>query len=46
MDMDVIALPIEGIVSNPKIRGGKPIIDGNGLRVQDIAARTVSQADS
>jgi uncharacterized protein (DUF433 family) len=37
--MNVIALPIEGIVSNPDVRGGKPIIDGTGLRVMDIAAR-------
>jgi uncharacterized protein (DUF433 family) len=39
MDMDIVALPIEGIVSNPKVRGGKPIIDGTGLRVMDVAAR-------
>lgn len=39
MDMDVIALPIEGIVSNPKIRGGKPIIEGRTLRVMDVAAK-------
>jgi uncharacterized protein (DUF433 family) len=37
--MNVIALPIEGIVSNPDVRGGKPIIDGTGLRVMDVAAR-------
>jgi uncharacterized protein (DUF433 family) len=37
--MNVIALPIEGIVSNPAVRGGKPIIDGTGLRVMDVAAR-------
>jgi uncharacterized protein (DUF433 family) len=31
-------LPIETIVSDPDIRGGKPIIAGTTLRVSDIGA--------
>jgi len=31
-------LHIDTIVSDPKVRGGKPIIAGTGLRVSDIAA--------
>lgn len=31
-------LSINTIVSDPKVRGGRPIIAGTGLRVSDIAA--------
>ena len=31
-------LSIDAIVSDPKVRGGKPVIAGTGLRVSDIAA--------
>lgn len=31
-------LNIEAIVSDPKIRGGRPIIAGTTLRVSDVAA--------
>lgn len=34
---DVTVLSIDMIVSNPQIRGGRPIIDGTTMRVQDIA---------
>jgi uncharacterized protein (DUF433 family) len=34
---DVTVLAIELIVSDPKIRGGRPIIAGTTMRVQDIA---------
>jgi len=34
---DITVLSIDTIVSNPKIRGGRPIIAGTGMRVQDIA---------
>lgn len=34
---DVTVLAIDLIVSDPKIRSGRPIIAGTGLRVQDIA---------
>ncbi len=33
-------LTIESIVSDPKVRGGRPIIAGTGIRVSDIAAYT------
>lgn len=33
---DVTVLAIDLIVSDPKIRSGRPIIAGTGLRVQDI----------
>ncbi len=35
---DITVLAINLIVSDPKIRGGRPIIAGTGLRVQDIVA--------
>lgn len=35
---DVTVLSIDLIVSDPKIRSGKPIIAGTTLRVQDIVA--------
>lgn len=34
---DFTVLSIDTIVSNPKIRGGRPIIAGTTMRVQDIA---------
>lgn len=34
---DVTVLSIDLIVSNPKIRSGRPIIAGTTMRVQDIA---------
>ena len=42
--MDAIALPITGIVSDPKIRSGRPIIEGTTLRVMDVAALYKYQA--
>jgi uncharacterized protein (DUF433 family) len=39
MDMTVHA--IETIVSNPKVRGGQPIIAGTTLRVLDVAAHHI-----
>lgn len=38
---DVTVLSIDMIVSNPKIRGGRPIIAGTTLRVQDVAAHHI-----
>jgi uncharacterized protein (DUF433 family) len=35
---DVTILSIDTIVSGPKIRGGRPIIAGTTLMVQDVAA--------
>jgi uncharacterized protein (DUF433 family) len=34
-------LSIDEIVCNPKIRGGRPVIKGTGLRVSDVVAWTV-----
>jgi uncharacterized protein (DUF433 family) len=31
-------LQISGIISDPKIRGGRPVIAGTGLRVSDVVA--------
>jgi uncharacterized protein (DUF433 family) len=36
--MDVVAKPIFGIVSNPNLRSGRPIIDGTTIRVMDVVA--------
>ncbi len=36
--MTVNILNIEEIISDPKIRSGKPIIAGTGIRVSDIVA--------
>jgi uncharacterized protein (DUF433 family) len=36
--MEVLAL--EYIVRDPKIRGGRPVVAGTGIRVMDIAALT------
>lgn len=36
--MEVLAL--EYIVKDPKIRGGRPVVAGTGIRVMDIAALT------
>ena len=38
---DVTILSIDMIVSNPKIRNGRPIIAGTTLRVQDVAAHHI-----
>jgi uncharacterized protein (DUF433 family) len=43
---DVTILSIDMIVSNPKIRNGRPIIAGTTLRVQDIAIAHVYKGDS
>ena len=40
---DVTVLAINMIVSNPKIRSGRPIIAGTTLRVQDIAVAHIYQ---
>jgi uncharacterized protein (DUF433 family) len=37
MMSDVTVLSIDMIVSNPKIRSGRPIIAGTTMRVQDVA---------
>jgi uncharacterized protein (DUF433 family) len=36
--MAVNILHIEEIVSDPKVRGGRPVIAGTGIRVSDIVA--------
>ncbi|MCB1037041.1 MAG: DUF433 domain-containing protein [Acidobacteria bacterium] len=36
--MSAIRLPIEFIVQDPEVRGGRPIISGSSIRVSDIAA--------
>ena len=36
MAVEVLALP--EIISDPKLRGGRPVIAGTGLRVSDVAA--------
>lgn len=33
-----VYLPLDLIVSDPQIRGGRPVLAGTGIRVQDIAA--------
>ena len=38
---DVTVLSIDMIVSNPKIRSGRPIIAGTTLCVQDVAAHHI-----
>ncbi len=38
---DVTVLSIDTIVSNPKIRRGRPIIAGTTLMVQDVAAHHI-----
>ncbi|MBL8162780.1 MAG: DUF433 domain-containing protein [Anaerolineae bacterium] len=38
---DITVLSIDTIVSDPKIRGGRPIIAGTTLRVQDVAAHHI-----
>lgn len=39
--MSETVLSIDMIVSNPKVRRGRPILAGTGIRVQDIAAAHV-----
>jgi uncharacterized protein (DUF433 family) len=36
--MAVNILSIDEIVSDPKVRGGRPVIAGTGIRVSDIVA--------
>lgn len=36
--MSAKILPIENIVSDPKIRRGRPVVAGTGLKVSDVAA--------
>jgi uncharacterized protein (DUF433 family) len=38
---DVTVLAIDTIISNPKVRSGRPIIAGTTLRVQDVAAHHI-----
>jgi uncharacterized protein (DUF433 family) len=38
---EVTVLSIDTIISNPKIRSGRPIIAGTTLRVQDVAAHHI-----
>ncbi|GIK29896.1 MAG: hypothetical protein UZ13_00486 [Chloroflexi bacterium OLB13] len=42
----MVILPIEMIVSNPTVRGGRPIIVGTRVRVQDVAAAHVFEGMS
>lgn len=39
--MSLTVHAIETIVSDPAIRGGRPVIRGTGLRVSDVAAQAV-----
>lgn len=39
--MSSVVLSINSIISNPKIRNGRPIIAGSSLCVSDIAVRRV-----
>jgi uncharacterized protein (DUF433 family) len=41
--MAATVLMIDSIISDPQIRGGRPIIAGTGIRVSDVAALTVFQ---
>lgn len=41
MNMEPTILSISEIVSDPKIRGGRPIIAGTTLRVSDVASHYV-----
>lgn len=41
--MAATVLMIDSIISDPNIRGGRPIIAGTGIRVSDVAALTVFQ---
>lgn len=36
--MPVNILSIDEIVSDPKVRGGRPVIAGTGIRISDIVA--------
>lgn len=36
--MPINILSIDEIVSDPKVRGGRPVIAGTGIRVSDIVA--------
>jgi uncharacterized protein (DUF433 family) len=38
IDMAATVLSIDTIVSDPRIRGGRPVIAGTGIRVMDIVA--------
>jgi uncharacterized protein (DUF433 family) len=38
---DITVLSIDTIVSNPKIRSGRPIIAGTTLEVKDVAAHHI-----
>jgi len=38
---DIVVHSIDLIVSNPKIRGGRPVLSGTSLRVLDIAVQKV-----
>jgi uncharacterized protein (DUF433 family) len=40
---EALTLAIDGIVSNPKVRRGRPIIAGTTLMVQDVAAHHLHQ---
>ncbi|NJL28579.1 MAG: DUF433 domain-containing protein [Thermoanaerobaculia bacterium] len=38
-----IVLPIETVVKDPNVRGGRPVIAGTELRISDVAAWHVFQ---
>lgn len=41
--MSVQVLPIETVVRDPSVRGGRPVIAGTGLRISDVASWHVFQ---
>ncbi|MBK9124211.1 MAG: DUF433 domain-containing protein [Chloroflexi bacterium] len=38
MAMNDVNIPIFGIVTNPSVRSGRPIVEGTTIRVMDIVA--------
>ena len=36
--MPAQVLPIESVVSDPEVRGGRPVVAGTTLRISDLAA--------
>ena len=36
--MPAQVLPIESVVSDPEVRGGRPVVAGTALRVSDLAS--------
>lgn len=44
--MAITVLPIDVIIQDPEIRGGRPVVGGTTIRVSDIAAYHVYQGMS